>query len=159
MRNVFSWIRVVSMLFFLAALSLTYAYLPERVSLYSDSLGTPVYFIERGFFFYYAFGFFLFANLMFYVFSKMLDRVPVTAGTGIFNSDIFKDKAMTWLEVLVILINGFFVTSIAFIGVYNNPQTFEWANFSYLVYIGIFLMAVGIFSFLYVLRFRSYQLS
>ncbi len=159
MRNVFSWIRVLSMLFFLAALLFVYAYLPERVSLYSDQLGTPVYHVERGSFFYYVFGFFLLTNLMFFVFSKTLERIRVTSGSGVFPSELFKDKTMTWLEVLVSLINVFFVTSVAFIGVYNNPQTLKWASFSYLVYIGIFLIFVGILSFTYVLRFRRYQLS
>ena len=159
MRNVFSWLRVVSMMFFLGALLLIYAYLPERVSLYSDNLGTPVYFVERGLFFYCAFGFFVLANLMFFVFNKMLDRVPVTGRKGFFTSDLFKEKTMIWLEIFVSLVNIFFVTSLVFLGVYNNPQTFHWANFSYLVYFGVFLILAGILSYGYVLRFRNYQLS
>lgn len=159
MRNVFSWLRVGSMMFFLGALLLIYAYLPERVSLYSDSLGTPVYFLDRGSFFYYAFGFFVAVNVLFFLFAKTLDRVPVTTGSGFFSSSIFKENTLVWLEVFVSLINVFFVTSLAFIGVYNNSQTFQWSNFSYLVYFGTFLVIAGILSFGFVLRFRNHQLS
>jgi hypothetical protein len=157
MKRVFSFIRIISLLFFLGGLLFVYAYLPENVSLYSDQLGTPIYFISKSQFFYYSFAFFLVVNLLLFVFGKMLDGVPVTEGRGLFSSEEFKNKTLIWLEVLISLINVFFVTGAAFIGVYNNRVNLDFNNFAYLVYLGTFLIFGWILSYGFVLRYRSYQ--
>lgn len=144
-------------MFFLGALLLIYAYLPDNVSLYSDSAGTPVFYITRDAFFYYSFGLVLIVNLLLFVFTKVLDNVPVTPGKGIFSSASFKDSTIIWLEVLISVINLFFVIGGSFMAVYNNRVDLQLENFTYLVYLGVILLAAAILSYLFVLRYRKHQ--
>ncbi len=157
MRRVVSFVRVLSLLFFLGALLFVYAYLPENVSLYSDNLGTPVYYIGKSQFFYYAFAFFIVVNLMLFIMIKVLAGVRVTPGKGLFSSEPFKENTLIWIEVLVSIINIFFTTGAAFIGIYNDRTAFELSNFTYLVYLGIILLIGWILSYVFVLRYRAYQ--
>lgn len=157
MRKVFSFVRVLSLLFLLGVLLFVYAYLPEKVSMYSDQLGTPIYYISKSEFFYYALGAFLVVNLMLFVFIKVLEALSVTNGSGLFSSEAFKDKTLIWVEGLISLINVFFVTGAVFIGVYNNQVTLDFMNFTYLVYLGTFLIIGWLVSYVFVLRYRNYQ--
>jgi len=143
--------------FFLGNLLFVYAYLPENVSLYSDEFCTPIYFISKSQFFYYAFALALIVNLLLFVFSRVLEGAAVTDGRGIFPSHSFKDKTMVWFEGLISVINIFLSLGAAFIGVYNNQVDLDFNNFTYLVYLGVFLICAWILSYGFVLRYRTYQ--
>ncbi len=157
MKKAFSFIRILSLIFLLGGLLFVYAYLPENVSLYSDALGTQIYFISKGQFFYYSFAFFLIVNLLLFIFRNILNGMAVTPGRGFFSSEVFKDKTLVWVEVLVSLINVFFVLAAAFIGVYNHQADLDFHNFAYLVYLGTFLIFGWILSYVFVLRYRTHQ--
>lgn len=157
MRKAFSFVRVASLIFFLIALLWVYAYLPEKVALYSNEMGNPMLYLPRSDFFYYLFAFFMLVNVMLFFLNRTLDNTPVTMGRGVFPNEVFKDKLLVWVEVLISFVNIFFAASVVFIGVFNNPTTFDLANFTYLSYVGNILMFGWLIYLFFILRYRKQQ--
>lgn len=116
-------LNVVSIFLFTVILLLVYAYLPIRVELNIDQVGT----VHKQHFFYYA--------LVTFVVINLLLRLVFDFGFRTVNENL---KA--WLKGLLFILNLNLAFLIGFIGVLNNSTHISPSSYAYLNYFGPFLI-------------------
>lgn len=137
MLKVVNFLKVLSIILFLGILLLVYAYLPVMANLTLE--GTDLQ-LRKEDFFYFGIGVFTVVNLFFLGFQKMyeplLSRLLVKA----------------WVRGLSFVVNIYLTLIIGFIGVINNTAHLNPSGFSYLNYLGPFLIFSWVVGLIYVIR-------
>lgn len=141
----FFWI--ISCLLFLVALSYIYAFLPPTVSVFTDKEGIPEFFLSSSQFFFIAMSIFIFTNLLLYVLKELIinERANVL---NFFKNGLIVPFA-SWLISFAMVLNIFFIASMAFISIYNNATNLNIKDYTLLVYIGPVLIGAWLLGLLF----------
>ena len=148
-------VRIASSLLFIIVLLLIYANLPDRVGITDSSINTPGLFLPKSDFFYYCLIIFLATNAIAFVFGKVFQSIAIRPETFFFSSEIFKDRFTTWWGVFPAVMNLIFMFSLGFIAVFNNHDMDMIRSYSYLPFLGQFLVAGWIIALIVVLLKRD----
>ncbi len=128
----------LSIILFLIALLVVYAFLPGTVGILFSDTGKPVMDIGRNTFFYSSLGIFLIIQLIFYLFNQQVLEKHYTASENRpFN---------VWFRGIILLINLFFVLMIVFTGMANNAQDYSYSSVTAIAYVGPVLIFLWIFT-------------
>lgn len=130
-------LKVLSILIFLGALILVYAYAPVMVQLRPESNELQ---LHRESFFYFSIGFFVIINVALLAFEKLYEPF------------IPKLEVKAWVRGFTFVLNFYLALLVGFIGVLNNTQHLSLYGFSYLNYFGpilIFSWIIGLFFLIY----------
>ena len=136
---------------FIVFLLFIYANLPDRVVISDNSINAPKLFLSKSDFFYYCLIIFLASNAIAFVFGKVFQSITVRPGAFFFSSELFKDHFTTWWGVFPAIMNLIFTFSLGFIAVFNNHDVEMIRSYSYLPYLGQFLVAGWIIALIVVL--------
>jgi hypothetical protein len=106
--------------------------MPDEILIATDSGGKPMTYMDRDLSFYLALTIFILTNLSIYVLLRLIRKLDFSLSVKVFG----------WLSGLVVIINLFFAFVVAFIGILNSRDNFDYANFGYLVYVigGVFFV-------------------
>ncbi|MEQ8712403.1 MAG: hypothetical protein RIC80_05270 [Cyclobacteriaceae bacterium] len=147
-------VRTFSIIVFLGVLLYVYAYLPEQVGIDADATDEFSTFVGKEVFFYFAIASFMLTNVIFIVFGKLMQMIPVRSD-GFFVSADFKERIHNWFSSFGLIINLFFISVVAFVGFFNNADYYHISSFSIFAYIGQVLIFIWIVLFFYLLSKRS----
>lgn len=123
-------------LIFFAVLLWSYAFLPERISLYGDTLKPAV---DRETFFYVALALFVIVNLAALILRRMLEALPLSSAVYARN-EAFKEQLIAWFGGLLSAVNVCLITLVGYVSLANNQGSFAISSFNFLVYLGPVLM-------------------
>ncbi|MEQ9302359.1 MAG: hypothetical protein RJQ14_00475 [Marinoscillum sp.] len=140
MLRVVNFLKVLSIILFLAILLLVYAYSPVMVRLFENSSELQ---LNRETFFYYSITVFVVINIVLLAFQKLYEH------------NIKREDVRGWVRGLGFVINIYLTLIIGFIGVINNQTHLDTEGFAYLNYLGPFLIFswfCGLFYLLYTKR-------
>ncbi|MEQ8470437.1 MAG: hypothetical protein RIC35_04595 [Marinoscillum sp.] len=140
MLRVVNFLKVLSIILFLAILLLVYAYSPVMVNLFEGNSDLQ---LNRETFFYFGITVFVVINIVLLAFQKLFEK------------NIRNDEVRSWVRGLGFVINIYLTLIVGFIGVLNNGAHLSAAGFAYLNYLGPFLIfswICGLFYLLYAKR-------
>lgn len=109
----------LTFLLFFAALTLSYAYLPENIGIQADEFGTADRFISKETFFYAGLLLFVVSNVVSLYFKRVLDSVPAETDFY-FQNENFKQQITAWFGGFVTMINLFLVMAVGYIAIFNS---------------------------------------
>jgi hypothetical protein len=139
MVKVVNFVRILSILLFLAILGLVYAYLPVMVEMAPEA---GVLTIRRENFFYFAAAAFLLINIFCWFLIKMaVPRLQVFKGI----------ETAAWFAALPFVVNVYITFLVGFVGVINNQIHVSLAGYSYLNYLGPFLFFSWLVGLIYLI--------
>ena len=138
---------VLTFVLFFVTLVLSYAFLPEQLSLYEGVT------ITRETFFYVALSLFAFVNVLALLLRRMLEALPVSSGMYAKN-EAFKERVIAWFGGLITAVNVCLTTLVAYISLFNNQRGYSINSFNFIVYIGPVLLVLCIFWLFSVLSSR-----
>ena len=126
--------RIISIIVLFIVFLFSYANLPDKVLIATDSAGNPMTYIARNLAFYLTLTVFILTNLSMYILLRLIRNIDFKLSSTIYG----------WLSGLVVIINLFFAFAVMFMGIFNSRDNFNYSNFGYLVYIigGVFLVWV-----------------
>lgn len=125
MLKVVNFLKLLSIVLFLAILLLVYAYLPIMVKLDPEQ---GVLQLHKETFFYLAVSAFVTVNLVFLGFQRLFEK------------QMSREVLKAWVRGLAFVVNLYLTFITGFIGVINNPQHLKAEGFAYLNYLGPFLL-------------------
>ncbi len=137
MLKVVNFLKVLSILLFLGILLLVYAYLPVMVRLSIESTELQ---LQKEDFFYFGIGVFVVVNLFFLGFQKL------------YETHLKRLEVRAWVRGLSFVMNIYLTLLVGFIGVINNTTHLDPAGFSYLNYLGPFLIFVWVIGLIFLLK-------
>ncbi len=143
--------RVVTSILLILVLLFVYSNLPNRVGILYNSAGQVDWYLDKNQFFYASLILFLSLNLMTVLFTKIFQFLPIRPGRFFFSNELFKDNFTAWLSALAPVMNLFFVFMVAFVGIYNNGDVDLINSYSYLAYLGQFLVFIWLLVLIYIL--------
>ncbi|MFA0963758.1 hypothetical protein AB9P05_18270 [Roseivirga sp. BDSF3-8] len=137
MGKIVNMLWVISLIAFLGAFLVVYAYLPGEVAINSDAGGRGNQFVSKEMFFYGGIGFFMLTNIVLYLFSRLIHMEASrmnsnNRGSGLFH---FRNRLAVWIKGLTILINLFFITISLFIGIFNSTDNVGTMDYVLLIYL------------------------
>jgi len=141
MYRVTNLLRVLSSILFIIVLLFVYANLPDTVDLTVDPIGSSWLVIPKSDFFYYSLIIFLLTNLIAFFFGRVFQGIGIDSETFFFSSQSFKDHFTTWWGIFPAIMNLIFMFSLGFIGVFNGQDKQLAQSYSYLSFLGQFLVA------------------
>lgn len=115
---------IITTILFAVALLGTYAFLPEEVKLYQDSIS-----ISNQSFFYYCLLIFGVSIAVIWLGLNVLTRNK-------------KSQWIGWLKMVISVLNFNFIFTIVYIGLMNNAQHVNLSAFGYLNYLGAIMIAL-----------------
>jgi hypothetical protein len=136
MVKVVGIVRVMSVILFLIALGLVYAYLPVMVKVWPGDGGIL---LHKEYFFYYTVAIFFVLNLFTWGLIQLSRPLLSLKGSEEFSA---------WFESIRVILNIYLTLLLAFIGVINNPLHVSAEGFAYLNFVGPVLLLIwfiGIF--------------
>lgn len=137
MTKAVNLLRVLSIIFFLVAFVLIYAFMPIMVELGSEEMSLNMH---RENFFYYGLATFLGINILVAVLLRMLEAWFASIGN---------ELVETWVLGLHVVINVYLTLIVGYIGVLNNTATMLASTYAYLNFIGPTLIFLWIFGLIY----------
>jgi drug/metabolite transporter (DMT)-like permease len=139
MVKTINFVRLLTIILFVAILAMVYAYLPVQVQLIpSDQLTV----VHREYFFYGVAGFFLLVNIIIWFLLKMVTpEMELKKG----------EELAAWFNGLPIVINLSIIFLIGFIGVMNNSNHIKASSYAYLNFLVPVLILIWIVGFIYFL--------
>lgn len=129
-------LKLLSILIFLGALVLVYAYSPGMVRLRPDA---PELQLHRESFFYFAIAIFVVINVALLAFQKLYEK------------SIAKEEVQAWVRGFTFVINLYLSFIVGFIGVINNLNHLKMESWNYLNYLGPALIFIWITGFIYLI--------
>ncbi len=136
MVKTMNFVRILTVLLFLAVYFFSYAFMPVRVNLIPEGSFT----IHKEQFFFWGVGLFCFMNVMSWALMKLgLETVEREKG----------ENTAAWFAALPGILNISYCLIIGFLGVLNNPQHISPTNYSYLNFMIPVLITGWIAGFLY----------
>ena len=135
MIKVVGIVRFLSLVFFLLAIGLVYAYLSTQVEL---GMGEDAWVVTRDTFFYTALATFVLVNIVLRVLSQ---HVKKSMGRQ------WQDKTLAWFLMIVPFVNIYISLLIGFVGVINNPTHVSASSYVYLNFLGPVLILVWVIGF------------
>lgn len=143
----------LSMFIFLITLLYVYAYLPGMVAIHAGPQGQADQFIERSTFFYVSVGFFLIANISFYVLKRLLQAIWLrksSSGSATPARLSMREDVANWLLGFAAAINIFFVLILIYLAIFNNSEDMSLGMYAPLVYGGPVLMGILFLVLIYI---------
>ncbi len=128
MIKVFSGYTLLSIILFLIALLVVYAFLPGTVGILFYDDGSHLYDISRNSFFYGSLIIFLFIQLLFYLFITAVVNKKFSSSGGAALS--------VWFRGMVLAINFFLILMIIFTGLANNADDYTYSSILFIAYAG-----------------------
>ncbi|MCC5931087.1 MAG: hypothetical protein JJU28_17705 [Cyclobacteriaceae bacterium] len=135
MVKLLKFLRVFSILVFLAALLIVYAYFHDQRNLQLNPAWEHKVGIEM--FFYTSLLIFSLFNILMLMISRLTVSVGVSAGGGgLFKSDERKQFFVLWVESFALALNVAFISIIAYIGFLNSPAEYNLKTYTLIIYLG-----------------------
>lgn len=147
--------RVVTSILVIFVLLFVYSNLPERVGLLYSPSGLVDFYLDKNEFFYITLILSLVLNLITVLFVKVFQTLPVNADRFFFTNDWFKERFSAWIASLAPIMNMFFVFTVVFIGIYNHGDLELIESYSYLAYLGQFLVLGWLFTLIFLILNKS----
>lgn len=139
MVKTINFVRLLTIILFVAILAMVYAYLPIQVQLKPSG---QMYLMHREYFFYGVAGFFLLVNIISWLLLKI-----VTPTMELKKGEEFA----AWFNGLPIVINLSITFLVGFIGVMNNANHIRASSYAYLNFLVPFLILIWMVGFIYFL--------
>ncbi len=155
MVKLFNLIRVFSSILLIFVLLFVYSNLPDRVGVVYNASGQVDFYLDKNEFFYTSLILCLVLNLVIVSFVKVFQSLPVNENRFFFSNDLFKETLGAWLASLAPIINMFFIVIVIFIGIYNHGDLELIESYSYLAYLGQFLVLGWIFALVFIIITKS----
>lgn len=133
MRKLFNLSWFFTFVLFFAALTLSYAYLPENIGIHADNSGAADQFVKKETFFYAGLIIFVISNIVSFYFIRVLDSVP-SSTSFYFKNPAFKSKITSWFAGFVTMVNLFLVIAVSYIAMFNS-QAYQIEKYNYLLYL------------------------
>lgn len=149
MKRFFKFFWLISILLYLVALLLIYAFLPEQVGVHANEWGMPDEFIERSIFFYSSLVVFLLANGLLYSLYKLLLITRRTVQTE--QSLVLRQALAGWFLGFAGALNLLFIMVMAFFALLNRQGTSRFDVYALLVYGGPLLIGLMLALLVYIL--------
>jgi hypothetical protein len=151
MSRIIKFIWFLSVVVFLAMLLWVYAYLPNRVGIMADHEGIADTFVSKGNFFYLALGIFLLVNGALFVMRRLLapgdfstPKAPALAARVGMRADL-----ADWMLGFATALNLFFILTMSYLSVFNNPDGGNINFYGVLVITGPLLIALMLLVLVY----------
>ena len=116
----------ISIVIFLLALLLVYAFLPDPLGILFDKNGSTVYEISKGIFFYTTLFIFVIIQIIFILFKRVSGKKLNIQGLYLY----------TWFQGFHLAVNLFIILMLLFIGFANNAVDYSYGSIQFLVYLG-----------------------
>jgi len=143
-----SW--AFSFLIFLGVFLYVYAALPAQVAVFTPRGSFQSVFIDRSLFFYLGLATFIVWNVLVYILKGMLGQFPVKE-YSFFKTEVFRIMVLNWLKSFALVVNIFFIVTVALVGIFNRTSMEEFDRFSAFFYIGPILMAIWFIALMVIL--------
>lgn len=156
MRKIFNLFWFFTFVLFFAALTLSYAYLPENIGIHADNTGAVDQFIKKEAFFYIGLIIFVVSNIVSFYFIRVLDSVPAST-SFYFKNQSFKYKITNWFAGFVTMVNLFLVMAVSYIAIFNS-QDYQIEKYNYLLYLIPVLFVVSMAWLAFIFTRRHHQL-
>lgn len=133
--------RNFSLLFLFLVLIYVYAGMPEKIALFSDSVGNPSNYVSRNTFFYLSLAIIAIVNGIFLAYNEFVKVLNKT------DNQKFIESMKVWTNGLLTLLNLFFITAIIFLNAFNSLARLDYFNFGLMIYVILgltFLWTLGI---------------
>jgi uncharacterized membrane protein len=140
---------VFTFLGFFIALSLSYAFIPEQVAVFTNSEGEPNQFIGKETFFYLALGLFVVVNIVCLVFFRVLEAMPDSSPL-FYRSALFKERISNWFGTFTTVVNIFLICLVSYVSLFNNQGDYLIGQFGWIVWVGPILF-VAVFAWLLII--------
>lgn len=142
-----------SIFLFLLVLLWVYAYLPKEVGVLADEQGELIHFIGRESFFYILLGLIIFTNVVFYAFRQLLlghHERPFDTKKPLPARIARREDLASWALGFAAALNVFYMLGMIYLGVFNNQEGTNLANYGPVVYAGPFLIGVLLLILIYI---------
>jgi hypothetical protein len=116
----------VSIVIFLVALLLVYAFLPDPLGILFDKNGLTVHEISKGTFFYSSLFLFVIVQIILILFKKGSET----------KFNIQHPYLISWFQGFHLTINLFILLMLIFIGFANNAVNYTYDSIQFLIYLG-----------------------
>lgn len=148
MSKLFGALRIISVLFLLGVLLFVYANISELVVLQTYEAGISDGIISKSSFFYVALLITVVINGGFHALINLFKKSS-------FQSPMYTEAMLVWLNGLTILLNAFLITSLIFINAYNSLGVTNLSNFGMVVFTVMLLTSLWVSGIVFVLRYRG----
>ena len=148
MSKLFGALRIISVLFLLGVLLFVYANISELVVLQTYEAGISDGIISKSSFFYVALLITVVINGGFHALINLFKKTS-------FQSPMYTEAMLVWLNGLTILLNAFLITSLIFINAYNSLGVTNLSNFGMVVFTVMLLTSLWVSGIVFVLRYRG----
>lgn len=145
MGKVVNIVYFLSLVLFLIMLTFVYANLPNQVGVSIDKRGLPDYFVGRENFFYLALLAGVITNVLCWSLSRFMKLLPVRRSLNkpaFFNNTSIKYAVVNWVKGFGAVLNFAIITTIAYLGAFNNADTFSGISYDGFLYVGPILIVV-----------------
>lgn len=148
MSKLFGALRIISVLFLLGVLLFVYANISELVVLQTYEAGISDGIISKSSFFYVALLITVVINGGFHALINLFKKTS-------FQSPMYTEAMLVWLNGLTMLLNAFLITSLIFINAYNSLGVTNLSNFGMVVFTVMLLTSLWVSGIVFVLRYRG----
>jgi hypothetical protein len=122
----------ISIVIFLLALLLVYAFLPDPLGILFDKNGSIVYDISKGAFFYTALFMYVIIQIILILFKRE---------SGI-KLNVQRPYLKTWFQGFHLAVNMFIILMLLFVGLANNAVDYSYGSIMFLVYLAPLIVVV-----------------
>jgi len=134
----------ISILIFLAAILIVYAFLPDPSGLLFGGQGNIIIEISRDTFFYSALFIFVIIQILYIIFNRTILKQRIESPGG---------RMSTWIQGMILSVNLFIILMIIFIGLANNAVDYSYKSIHLVAYIApsiviVWLLTLPFFLFL-----------
>ena len=145
MSKLLKFFTTVSVILFLVAVLLVYAFLPDPSGLLFNKEGLRILSCSKNTIFYSALFIFVVLQVLFILFNK---SVLAKSNT------IMMQKIQLWFRGMHLAINLFIILMLIFIGLANNAIDYTFSSIHYLAYLApsiviLWLLTLSVFLFMY----------
>jgi hypothetical protein len=144
MNKVLKFFTTVSILLFLVAILIVYAFLPDPSGLLFDETGHRIIEISKNVFFYSSLFIFVAIQVLYIVFHHTILKPKEGA------ADL---DMTTWIQGMIFAVNLFIILTIVFIGLANNAVDYSFSSIRFLAFLApsivvLWLLTLPFFLFL-----------
>jgi hypothetical protein len=144
MIKVLKFLTTVSILIFLVAVLVVYAFLPDPSGLLFNSDGGSIMEVSKNTFFYSILFIFVVIQILYIVFNQT---------TLIRKEGSHNKKISTWIQGMILSINLFIILMIVFIGLANNAVDYSFKSIRFIAFVApsiviLWLLALPFFLFI-----------
>ncbi|MDN4164086.1 hypothetical protein QWY31_01170 [Cytophagales bacterium LB-30] len=136
---------LLSLPVFLLVFLVTYSWLPEVVSVGFKASGLAFVRMARDHYYYLSIAILLVTNIICFALVKLFEMMPVNtegAFSFFYQKELFKERLLSWMYSLMLIINMFFITAVCFIGIFNSSDSTSLFKLGVLLYVWPVMMLV-----------------